>query len=74
MNGIAVAREIKNIHPTIPVAILSGFAELPGEGNAIVDRWILKGRPTESTAYHNQGIAAEEFSSTGILVAGTVAP
>ena len=47
MNGIAVAREIKNISPTVPVVMLSGFAELPGEGDGIVDKWILKGRSTE---------------------------
>jgi len=47
MNGIAVAREIKNISPTVPVVMLSGFAELPGEGDGIVEKWILKGRSTE---------------------------
>jgi len=47
MNGIAVAREIKSISPTVPVVMLSGFAELPGEGDGIVDKWILKGRSTE---------------------------
>jgi len=47
MNGIAVAREIKSISPTVPMVMLSGFAELPGEGDGIVDKWILKGRSTE---------------------------
>ena len=44
MNGMTVSREIKLLNPSIPIIMLSGFPELPGEGIGVVDRWILKGR------------------------------
>jgi two-component system copper resistance phosphate regulon response regulator CusR len=44
MNGLAVSREIKRMNPAVPIIMLSGLAELPGEGVGIADRWILKGR------------------------------
>jgi DNA-binding response OmpR family regulator len=46
MNGLAVARAIKKLNPAVPIIVLSGLAELPGEGVGIADRWILKGRAT----------------------------
>ncbi len=46
MNGLAVARAIKQLNPAVPIIVLSGLAELPGEGVGIADRWILKGRAT----------------------------
>ena len=48
MNGLAVAREIKRLDPAMPVIMLSGLPELPGEAVGIADRWILKGRSTEA--------------------------
>src|SRR5690348_17255087 len=48
MNGLAVAREIKRLKPSMPVIMLSGLPELPGEAVGIADRWILKGRSTEA--------------------------
>ena len=47
MNGIAAAREIRRIKPTVPIIILSGFAELPGEAIGLADRWIMKGHSAE---------------------------
>ena len=32
---------IKKLNPGIPIIMLSGLAELPGEGVGIADRWIL---------------------------------
>jgi CheY-like chemotaxis protein len=46
MNGLAVCRAIKKLNPAMPIIVLSGLAELPGEGVGIADRWILKGRAT----------------------------
>jgi CheY-like chemotaxis protein len=43
MNGMAAAREIKNMIPTLPVIMLSGLWELPGESVGVANRWILKG-------------------------------
>jgi CheY-like chemotaxis protein len=40
-NGTAVAEEMKQLNPKIPIVILSGFASLPGEG-AVVDAWLRK--------------------------------
>ena|ERR1700690_2907949 len=49
MKGTAVAFELKRINPAIPVIMLSGLSELPGETAGFVDRWIIKGstRPEE---------------------------
>jgi CheY-like chemotaxis protein len=47
MNGLVVAREIKKLQPSIPIIVLSGYCELPGEAVGIADRWILKGRSTQ---------------------------
>lgn len=47
MNGLVVAREIKKLRPTVPIIVLSGFPELPGEAVGIADRWILKGRSAQ---------------------------
>ncbi len=40
-NGSAVAEEMKQLRPMVPVAMLSGFTSLPGEG-AVVDLWLRK--------------------------------
>jgi CheY-like chemotaxis protein len=42
MNGIATAREVKRINPSVPMIILSGLSQLPDETMGVVDRWILK--------------------------------
>jgi CheY-like chemotaxis protein len=47
MNGLAVAREIKRANPGMPIVMLSGLAELPGEGVGLADRWILKGHASQ---------------------------
>ncbi|MGD0403870.1 MAG: response regulator [Candidatus Acidiferrales bacterium] len=47
MNGVAAAREIKKMAPTLPVIMLSGLWELPGESVGIANRWILKGYSTK---------------------------
>jgi DNA-binding response OmpR family regulator len=44
MNGLAVATEMKQLRPTIPIIMLSGFASLPGEGVGVVDAWLQKAR------------------------------
>jgi DNA-binding response OmpR family regulator len=41
-NGIATARELKRINPSVPLVILSGLSQLPDETMGVVDRWILK--------------------------------
>jgi DNA-binding response OmpR family regulator len=47
MNGTATAAELKKLNPKIPIIMLSGYGELPGEILGIADRWILKGRATQ---------------------------
>ena len=42
MNGIATARELKPMKPSVPMIILSGLSQLPDETMGVVDRWILK--------------------------------
>jgi DNA-binding response OmpR family regulator len=46
MNGTATAHEIKKINSKVPIIVLSGYGELPGEIVGIADRWMLKGRAT----------------------------
>jgi CheY-like chemotaxis protein len=47
MNGTATAQALKRLNPKIPIIMLSGYGELPGEIVGIADRWILKGRATQ---------------------------
>jgi PAS domain S-box-containing protein len=43
MKGTAVALELKRINPAIPIIVLSGLSELPGEASGLVDEWLVKG-------------------------------
>jgi CheY-like chemotaxis protein len=43
IDGLTLGREIKKSRPLVPIIVLSGFAELPGEALGIAERWILKG-------------------------------
>jgi CheY-like chemotaxis protein len=67
MNGIAVSRAIKKLNPAVPIIMLSGLAELPGEGVGIADRWILKGRAT-----HDLLDAIKALSLDGRQVFGAI--
>lgn len=48
MNGLTVAQEIKRLNPAMPVIMLSGLPELPGEAVGLADQWILKGRSSQA--------------------------
>lgn len=43
MKGTAVASELKRIDPRIPIIVLSGMSDLPGEAAGLIDQWIVKG-------------------------------
>lgn len=43
MKGTEVAGELKRINPAVPIVVLSGMTELPGESAGLVDRWLIKG-------------------------------
>ncbi|MGB7497264.1 MAG: response regulator [Candidatus Acidiferrum sp.] len=43
MKGTTVASELKRIHPAVPIIVLSGMADLPGEAAGLVDKWFMKG-------------------------------
>jgi len=43
MKGTAVAFELKRIDPTVPIIVLSGVSDLPGEAVGVIDRWLVKG-------------------------------
>ena len=58
MNGLDVARALRNINPTIPIIMLSGFGELPGEAPWI-NRWIVKGHSSQHLLE-----AVEELTNT----------
>ena len=42
MNGVAVARALKELCSKIPVIMLSGYAELPDEALGAADAWLIK--------------------------------
>ncbi|MGC1686451.1 MAG: response regulator [Candidatus Acidiferrales bacterium] len=43
MKGTVVASKLKRINPSVPIIVLSGVADLPGEAAGVVDQWIMKG-------------------------------
>ena len=43
MKGTAVASELKRISPVVPIIMVSGMSDLPGEADGLVDQWIIKG-------------------------------
>lgn len=43
MKGTSVAAEMKRINPLVPIIVLSGVSDLPGEGSGWVDQWLIKG-------------------------------
>lgn len=43
MKGTAVASELKRISPVVPIIMVSGMSDLPGEVDGLVDQWIIKG-------------------------------
>jgi CheY-like chemotaxis protein len=43
MKGTAVAAELKRLDPSVPIIMLSGLPDFPGETMGIVDEWLLKG-------------------------------
>jgi len=43
MKGTTVAAEMKRINPSIPILVLSGVSDLPGEASGWVDQWLVKG-------------------------------
>jgi hypothetical protein len=43
MKGTEVAAELKRVNPLIPIIVLSGVSDLPGEAAGLVDQWLLKG-------------------------------
>lgn len=43
MKGTSVAAEMKHLHPLVPIIMLSGVSDLPGEGSGWVDQWLIKG-------------------------------
>ena len=43
MKGTQVASELKRINPNVPIIVLSGMLDLPGEASGLVDEWVIKG-------------------------------
>ena len=43
MKGTTVAAEMKRLNPSVPVIVLSGVSDLPGEASGWVDQWLIKG-------------------------------
>ena len=55
MKGTAVASELRRIDPAVPIIVLSGMSDLPGEAAGLVDQWLVKGshRPEQLLASIN---------------------
>jgi PAS domain S-box-containing protein len=43
MKGTTVAAELKRINPAVPIIVLSGMSDLPGEAAGLIDQWLVKG-------------------------------
>jgi PAS domain S-box-containing protein len=43
MKGTAVASTIKELNPSVPIVVLSGLPDFPGETTGVIDEWLLKG-------------------------------
>jgi PAS domain S-box-containing protein len=43
MKGTAVAAELKELNPSVPVIVLSGLPDFPGETTGVIDEWLVKG-------------------------------
>jgi PAS domain S-box-containing protein len=43
IKGTTVASELKRLDPEMPIVMLSGMSDLPGESAGLVDRWLIKG-------------------------------
>ena len=42
LNGMAVARQMRNLKPNMPIIIFSAYQSLPGEAIGIPDMWLRK--------------------------------
>jgi CheY-like chemotaxis protein len=62
MNGLAVARELKRLKPSIPILMLSAFTTILDEAIGTVDRWIRKG---EESPEHLLAIVEELLHPPG---------
>ena len=49
MKGTDVAFKLKQINPFVPIIVLSGMPDLPGEAVGLVDQWIVKGSTRAET-------------------------
>jgi PAS domain S-box-containing protein len=49
MKGTDVAFRLKQINPFVPIIVLSGMPDLPGEAVGLVDQWIVKGSTRAET-------------------------
>ncbi len=45
MNGEAVARQIRRMHPRIPILMLSGHIDVPRSASSAVDAFVAKEQP-----------------------------
>jgi PAS domain S-box-containing protein len=43
MKGTEVAAELKGLDPSVPIIVLSGLPDFPGETTGVIDEWLLKG-------------------------------
>jgi CheY-like chemotaxis protein len=59
-NGLALATDLKRLNPALPIIMLSGFGQLPGEGVGIMNSWILKGSGPKQLLREVQKVIAEK--------------
>jgi len=52
MKGTVVAAKLKELNPSVPVIILSGLPDFPGEMTGVVDEWLLKGSDRPERLLH----------------------
>jgi PAS domain S-box-containing protein len=64
MKGTVVALELKRIDPTVPIIVLSGVSELPGEAVGLFDLWLVKGTHRAERLLESLGSLLEHPRST----------
>jgi DNA-binding NtrC family response regulator len=59
-NGVELAVGLKRLKPALPIIVLSGFGQLPGEAVGVANSWILKGSGPKQLLLAVRKIMAEK--------------
>lgn len=65
VNGVQLARQLKQAMPLMPIVFLSAYRELPGETIGLAEAWFRKGEeaPEQLLAKLNQLVPRDKLST-----------